>query len=229
MNSVFQVRNNWPMTTTLVFGVAGGSGSGKTTFTRMLQAHLGENFCGLLHQDNYYRDLHEQFDFDGGAVNFDHPNSVEMELLVNHILRLKSGHPIDVPTYDFTTHCRRENKIKFLCRPVIIVDGILLLAHKPLRDLFDFTIFVETQEDLRFQRRLERDVRERGRTREGVHEQFHRHVKPMHDLFVEPSKRFAKKIISGEKSFGPVIEELIYGLNFRAASREPAQSSFGTL
>lgn len=217
------------MTTTLVFGVAGGSGSGKTTFTRMLQAHLGENFCGLLHQDNYYRDLHEQFDFDGGSVNFDHPHSVEMELLVEHILRLKSGQAIDVPIYDFTSHRRQEQKLTFHARPVVIVDGILLLAHPPLRDLFDFTIFVETQEDLRFQRRLERDVRERGRTKDGVREQFHRHVKPMHDLFVEPSKRFAQKVISGEKSFGPVIEDLIYGLNFRAANREPARSSLGIL
>lgn len=217
------------MLSTIVFGVAGGSGSGKTTFTRMLQAHLGEAFCGLLHQDNYYRDQHEQFDHDGGAVNFDHPDSVEFELMVEHVRRLKSGQPVDIPLYDFATHRRKSDTERFPCRPVLVVDGILLLAHKPLRDLFDFTFFIDTQEDLRFQRRLERDIRERSRTREGVREQFHRHVKPMHDLFVEPSKRFAQKIVSGEKSFGPVIEELIYGLNFRAADPAPVQSSIGIL
>jgi len=203
----------------LIIGVAGGSGSGKTTFSRMLQANLGEHFCGLLHQDSYYRDMHEYFDRDGGRVNFDHPDSVEFELLVRHLKDLKAGHDIMVPTYDFATHRRLYEDTLFSCRPVVILDGILLLTQSELRPLLDFSFFIETQEDLRFQRRTQRDVRERGRTAEGVREQFFNHVKPMHDLFVDPSRKFADKIISGEKSFGPVIDEVVFGL--RAAGREP--------
>lgn len=204
-----------PRSSCLVIGVAGGSGSGKTTFSRMLQAHLGDGFCGLLHQDSYYRDLHEFFDHDGGSVNFDHPNSIEFELMVRHLRELKTGQTIEVPIYDFTTHRRSFDSRPFPCRPVVIVDGILLFTQSELRDLLDFSFFIEAQEDLRFGRRLYRDVRERGRTEEGVREQFARHVKPMHDLFVEPSKRFADRVISGEKSFGPVIEEIVYGLGLR--------------
>lgn len=199
----------------LVIGVAGGSGSGKTTFTRMLQVHLGERFCGILHQDNYYRDLHQFFDRDGGAVNFDHPDSIEFELMIRHVRDLKSGQSIEVPRYDFATHRRLYETIHFPFKPVILVDGILLFTQSELRDLFDFSFFIDTDEDLRFSRRLYRDVRERGRTEEGVREQFIRHVKPMHDTFVEPSKRFADRIISGEKSFGPSIESVVYGLGLR--------------
>lgn len=196
----------------LVIGVTGGSGSGKTTFARMLQANLGDQFCGLLHQDSYYRDMHEYFDRDGGRVNFDHPDSVEFELLVRHIKDLKAGFDIEVPIYDFTTHTRQFETKPFPCRPVLILDGILLLTQTELRPLLDFAFFVDTQEDLRFQRRLQRDVRERGRTPEGVREQFFNHVKPMHDLFVDPSRKFADRMISGEKSFGPVIDEIVFGL-----------------
>lgn len=202
----------------LIIGVAGGSGSGKTTFSRMLQANLGDNFCGLLHQDSYYRDMHEYFDRDGGRVNYDHPDSVEFELLVRHLKALKAGEDLQVPIYDFTSHTRLFEAAPFPCRPVIILDGILLLTQSDLRPLLDFAFFIETQEDLRFQRRLQRDVRERGRTPDGVREQFFNHVKPMHDLFVDPSKKFADKVISGEKSFGPVIEEIVFGL--REGQRE---------
>ncbi len=196
----------------LVIGVAGGSGSGKSTFCRMLQANLTESFCGILAQDSYYRDLHEYFDRDGGAVNFDHPNSVEFELLIRHLQDLRQGRDISVPRYEFSSHKRLLESTPFHCRPVVIVDGTLLLTQSEIRPLLDFAFFIDTQEDLRFQRRLARDVRERGRTSDGVREQFLRHVKPMHDLFVNPSQRFADRIISGEKSFGPVIEEIVYGL-----------------
>jgi uridine kinase len=196
----------------LVIGVAGGSGSGKTTFARMLQANLGDAFCGLLHQDSYYRDMHEYFDRDGGRVNFDHPDSIEFELLIKQLKDLRAGHDIDVPIYDFTTHRRLQETHPFHCRPVIILDGILLLTQSDLRALLDFAFFIDTQEDLRFQRRLQRDVRERGRTPDGVKDQFFNHVKPMHDLFVDPSRKFADRVISGEKSFGPEIEEIVYGL-----------------
>ena len=196
----------------MLIGVAGGSGSGKTTFSRMLQANLGDSFCGIVAQDSYYRDLHEQFDHDGGKVNFDHPDSIEFELMIKHLKELKKAKDILVPRYDFTTHRRMLESTLFPARPVVVVDGILVLALKEVRELFDMTFFIETQEDLRFQRRLHRDVRERGRSPEGVREQFYNHVKPMHDLFVEPSAKFATKIISGERSFGPIIDEVVFGL-----------------
>jgi len=196
----------------LVIGVAGGSGSGKTTFARTLQANLGDGFCGMISQDSYYRDMHRYFDRDGGSVNFDHPDSIEFELMVRHLRTLKAGEDIAIPLYEFSSHRRLTDERYFQCRPVIIIDGTLLLTQSELRDLFDFSYFIETQEDLRFRRRLERDVRERGRTAEGVKEQFFNHVKPMHDLFVEPSRKFANRIVSGERSFGPVINEIVFGL-----------------
>lgn len=196
----------------LTIGVSGGSGSGKTTFARMLQANLGDSFCGILAQDSYYRDMHEYFDHDGGRVNFDHPESIEFELMVQHIKELKSGHDVLMPVYDFATHSRKLEPEVFTCKPIVIVDGILLLTQSELRPMFNFSYFIETGEELRYQRRLKRDVKERGRTPEGVHEQFYKQVKPMHDLFVEPSRRFADRVISGEKSFGPVIEEIVFGL-----------------
>lgn len=210
----------------LVIGVTGGSGSGKTTFGRMLQANLGDNFCGALHQDSYYRDMHEYFDRDGGQVNFDHPDSIEFDLLIRHIKDLKEGLDISVPSYDFATHRRLFENTFFPCRPVIIVDGILLLTQSELRPLLDFSFFIEAQEDLRFHRRLQRDVRERGRTPDGVREQFYKQVKPMHDLFVEPSRKFADRIISGEKSFGPAIDEIVFGLRKPVVARAPDAIEF---
>ncbi len=200
----------------LVIGIAGGSGSGKTTFARLLGAHLGEGFCGILRQDSYYLDQSGLFDHDGGRVNYDHPESIEFSLMIEHLNQLKAGHDLKVPQYDFVTHKRLSTHEPFPCRPVIIVDGILILTQPALRDVLDVSIFVDTAEDLRFQRRLYRDTRERGRTAEGVKEQFFSQVKPMHDLFVEPSRDFAQRVISGEKSFGPEIEKLVYGLENRS-------------
>lgn len=196
----------------LLIGVAGGSGSGKTTFARMLQAHLGEHFSATLAQDSYYRDMSEQFDRDGGRVNFDHPDALEFSLLVRHLKALKLGQSIDIPKYDFATHSRAFEVIYFDAKPVVILDGILILTQAEVREVLDFSFFIDAKEDVRFQRRLYRDVRERGRTPEGVRTQLMNHVKPMHDLFVEPSKRFADRVVSGEKSFGPVLEEIVYGI-----------------
>lgn len=201
----------------MIIGVAGGSGSGKSTFARMLQVNLGENFCGILPQDQYYRDLHEYFDRDGGAVNFDHPNAVEFELYIQHLERLRQGLDIELPCYDFISHRRHLDGRPFPCRPLIIAEGTLLLTQSEIRPLLDYVFFIDTGEELRLQRRLTRDVRERGRSAEGVREQFARHVKPMHDLFVDPSRRFADRVISGERSFGPVIEEVIFGLKDKPA------------
>lgn len=181
---------------TFILGVAGGSGSGKTFFAEALAKKLKEK-AFVLYQDNYYIDQSHRFDFDGGSVNFDHPEALDFDLMAKHLKELKEGEDIRIPKYDFATHSRLEETIYQPWKQVVIVDGILILTQPKLLEIFDQTIFVETPEDIRFQRRLNRDVVERGRTPEGVKAQFENQVKPMHDLFVEPSKESASFISSG--------------------------------
>lgn len=202
----------------VIVAIAGGSGSGKTTFARMLQANLKEDFCGWLGQDRYYFDLPEQL---RGKINYDHPSSLEFDLLDRHLTALRQGEDIWVPQYDFANHTRLPDWNLFSVRPIIVLDGILLLSQPELRRHFDFSFFIDTHEEIRFQRRLYRDTRERGRSPESVREQFYSQVKPMHDQFVEPSRQFANRIVSGEKSFGPVIEEIVFGLRPSPAPLAP--------
>jgi uridine kinase len=183
-----------------VVGVAGGSGSGKTYFAKALREQLNKNFhptavCEILYQDSYYIDQSARFDHDGGAVNFDHPSSIDFALLAQHLRDLKQGISISVPIYDFVTHSRKSETVPTSPRPIVLVDGILLFHVPEVRALFDDLVFFDTPENLRFQRRLERDVVERGRSEEGIRQQFQRQVKPMHDQFVEPSKAFANTLI----------------------------------
>ena len=180
-----------------IIGVSGGSGSGKTFFANALAQELGEHRCAVLQQDSYYIDQSHKFDFDGGSVNFDHPNAIDFDLLAEHLHSLKRGLVIHIPIYDFATHSRQEKTLRQQQKEIIIVDGILILSQEKVREHFDISIFVETPERVRFERRLTRDVVERGRTEAGVRAQFEAQVKPMHDLFVEPSKAHACTICSG--------------------------------
>lgn len=193
---------------TKIIAISGGSGSGKTTFARDLKDALGSG-CSILYQDSYYIDQSEKFDKDGGAVNFDHPDALEFSLLAHHLGLLKKGQKIEVPIYDFATHTRKSDTVILNPCPYILVDGILILSQKELHPHFDLSIYVDTCEQVRFERRLRRDVEERGRTPQGVEDQFYAQVAPMHDLFVEPSKNYASRILSGEESFAQRIEELV--------------------
>lgn len=181
---------------TLILGVAGGSGSGKTFFAQALAKKLKDK-AFVLYQDNYYIDQSHRFDYDGGSVNFDHPDALDFDLMAQHLKELKQGEDIRIPKYDFATHSRLRETIYQPWKKVVIVDGILILTQPKLIELFDESIFVETPEEIRFARRLNRDVVERGRTAEGVKAQFENQVKPMHDLFVEPSKEKATYVSSG--------------------------------
>lgn len=199
------------MSACTIIAIAGGSGSGKTTFARELQKELGDHKCGLIYQDSYYFDQSDKFDKDGGAVNFDHPSSIDFELMASHLRYLKQDIDVKIPIYEFSSHSRKVESIHFPCRDVILVDGILLLGQEVLRPLFDRAFYIDCPEDLRFERRLKRDVEERGRTAEGVKAQFNAQVKPMHDEFVEPSRKHASRIVTQE-AFGPSLEALANSL-----------------
>ncbi|MES2768858.1 MAG: uridine kinase [Bdellovibrionota bacterium] len=189
-----------------ILGVAGGSGSGKTYFARDLLDALGDK-AEIIYQDNFYIDNSKKFDFDGGSVNFDHPESIDFDLLGEHIAQLKEGKAVDIPIYDFATHSRRPNKLHIRPRPIIIVDGILIFHAEQVRKHFDDMVFFDTPEELRFERRLERDVKERGRKPEGVKNQFLKQVKPMHDQFVEPSKKYATTIVKEISEYEYILSD----------------------
>lgn len=184
------------MTEVTIIAITGGSGSGKTTFARDLLCELGDDSCGLMYQDSYYIDQSSKFDCDGGAVNFDHPDALDFKLMADHFKRLKLGEDVDIPIYDFATHSRSKEVREFKNKKIILVDGILILSQELLRPFFDWAIFIDCPEYLRYERRLSRDVLERGRTAEGVKAQFDAQVKPMHDLYVEPSRKFASRVVN---------------------------------
>lgn len=192
----------------ITIGVAGGSGSGKTTFAKSLTARLGHERVLVLAQDSYYIDRSKEFDHDGGRVNFDHPDSIDWSLLEEHLRDLAAGRAIEVPIYDFATHQRQKTTLHVKARPYLVLDGILIFVHEKIRNRLQHKIFIEAAENIRFERRLNRDVVERGRTPEGVRAQFFNQVKPMHDQFVEPSRQYADIVISGEKNFAPAVESL---------------------
>ena len=179
----------------LVIGIAGGSGSGKTTVAQAILQRVGPDRISFLQHDAYYKDLSGLPLAQRIEVNFDHPNSLDSELLTQHIRDLRDGRPIEVPVYDFSHHSRTTKTFTVQARGVILIEGILIFAEPALRDLFDVKIYVDTDSDLRFIRRLQRDITERGRTTESVIKQYLNTVRPMHLEFVEPSKRYADVII----------------------------------
>jgi uridine kinase len=180
---------------TLTVGISGGTGSGKTTITNRLIEALSEESVLILQQDHYYKDLPHLPLEERAKQNFDHPESLDTPLLVSHVRTLREGSAIERPVYDFTQHRRVPATVHLEPRPALIVEGILIFENPALRNLLDIKIFVDTDADLRFIRRMRRDVRERGRTVESVIDQYMRTVRPMHMEFIEPSKRYADVII----------------------------------
>ena len=178
----------------LVIGIAGGTGSGKTTLMSNLIQEFSEDVTILSH-DNYYK-RHDELTYEQRCLlNYDEPAALETDLMAQHLQQLRQGHAIDCPVYDFTRHNRSDDTIHLVPRKVIIVEGILIFENKELRDLMDIRIFVDTDSDVRLCRRIVRDVRERGRTLESVVTQYLDTVKPMHEMYVEPSKKYANIIV----------------------------------
>jgi uridine kinase len=179
----------------VIIGVAGGTGSGKTTVSQAIRDAVGEERIAYIMHDSYYREVKHLPPEARAQLNFDHPNSLDSTLLVEHLRLLLDSIAIEVPIYDFTTDSRTGETITVYPHPVILVEGILIFAEPELRPLFDVKIFVDTEDDIRFIRRLLRDISERGRDLQSVVDQWLATVKPMHDEFVEPSKRWADIII----------------------------------
>jgi len=183
------------VTKNLTVGISGGTGSGKTTITNRLISALSEQCVVLVQQDHYYKDLsHLPFE-ERTKVNFDHPDSIETPLMIKQLTALREGRAVERPVYNFTEHRRVAKTVRVEPRPAILLEGILIFENADVRKLLDIKIFVDTDADIRFIRRLRRDVRERGRTVESVVEQYLSTVRPMHNEFIEPSKRYADIII----------------------------------
>ena len=179
----------------LVIGVAGGSGSGKTTVVRRIVESIGDGQVVVLEHDRYYRDRNDLRLEERAALNYDHPDSLETDLLVQHVEALRDGRGVEVPRYDFARYVRHASAEAIEPRRAIIVEGILIYTDAALRRLMDVKVFVDTDDDTRFIRRLQRDIAERGRTVQSVIDQYLSTVKPMHLEFVEPSKRYADIIV----------------------------------
>lgn len=196
------------LTPPLIIGIGGGSGSGKTTVSDEILQRVGTRHIAVLPHDAYYKDLTSLPPEQRAQVNFDHPYSLDTPLLIEHLEKLKRWEPIELPVYDFITHSRTDQKIPIEPQPIILVEGILIFAEPQLRPLFNVKIFVDTDPDIRFIRRLQRDISERGRTAESVIQQYLSTVRPMHLEFVEPSKRYADVIVP-EGGFNTVALDMI--------------------
>ena len=199
----------------LVIGIAGGTGSGKTTLMNNLISQFADVVTILSH-DNYYK-RHDELTYEQRCLlNYDEPDALETDLMARHLDQLRQGQPIDCPVYDFTLHNRSDKTIRIVPKKVIIVEGILIFENKELRDLMDIRIFVDTDADVRLCRRIKRDVTKRGRTLESVLNQYLQTVKPMHERYVEPSKKYADLVVP-EGGQNLVALDMIEG-------REPTRS-----
>lgn len=207
--------------TPLIIGIAGGSGSGKTTVAQKVRGQLPAGEAIILEHDAYYRDRPDLTYEERCQLNFDHPDSLESELLVEHLQQLRRGEPVEVPIYDFKTHRRADERRRLEPTRVIIVEGILVFAEESLRKELDVRVYVDTDADIRAFRRIRRDIEQRGRTFESVREQYYKTVRPMHLQFVEPSKRYAHVIIP-EGGQNQVGIDLVTAL---LAARGPSGSS----
>ncbi len=180
---------------TMIIGICGGTGSGKTTVANRILQSVSASEVVFIQQDLYYRNLKDlPLDY-RNAANFDHPDAIDNELLANHLKKLRAGESVELPIYDFRTHSRLPDTTPIEAKPIVIVEGILVFAEARLREQMDIKVFVDTPDDIRFIRRLRRDIAERGRTLDSVIEQYMATVRPMHMQFIEPSKRFADVII----------------------------------
>ena len=194
----------WPTAGPLVIGIGGGSGSGKTTIAESIVEAIGHDDVTLIQHDAYYRDqTHLQVE-ERAKVNYDHPDSMESDLLVAHLRDLVAGKAIERPVYDFTIHSRAPETVRVEPKQAIIVEGILVLYESSLREVMDLKVYVDTDADLRIARRWERDIKDRGRTFDSVRDQYLTTVRPMHLQFVEPSKRYADIVIPEGYNLGAV-------------------------
>jgi uridine kinase len=192
----------------MIIGICGGTGSGKTTIARAIVDSVGARNVILIEQDSYYKNLADMPLDERHQANFDHPEAIDGDMLVDHIKSLKHGESIEMPLYDMVTHTRRDETEMFVPKPVVIVEGILIFAEPRILDLLDVRVFVDTPDDVRLMRRLRRDIIERGRTFERTLEQYERTIRPMHFEFVEPSKRHADIIIPEGSNTGVTVEFL---------------------
>ncbi len=200
----FARHERWPTTRPLIIGLGGGSGSGKTTIARSIVEAIGPDSVSLIQHDAYYRDQTDLPMEERVKVNYDHPESFETSLLVRHLQELRGGRAVERPIYDFTVYNRLPQTARVEPKPVVIVEGILVIYEPELRALMDLKIYVDTDPDLRVLRRLERDLKERGRSFDSVHDQYLATVRPMHLQFVEPSKRYADMVIPEGYNTGAV-------------------------
>ena len=199
-----------PLQAQILVGIAGGTGSGKTTLADQIVNYFGDDAI-LLQQDSYYKDLSPLPFEERKTVNFDHPDSLDFSLLRDHLISLKNNRSIKKPTYDFVTHTRTEEYEVISPRKIVVVEGILLLADAKIRELFDLKVYIDTDDDIRILRRLERDINERGRHFESVKTQYITTVKPMHKKYVEPSKDYADIVVYGINENLSIVTKLISG------------------
>ena len=209
----------------MIIGISGGTGSGKTTVAQKLMSALGESAAVCLQQDCYYRDLNAMPLDDRRQVNFDHPDSIDGELLLRHLEDLRAGRSVERPVYDFDTHSRRASTVHVEPLPVILVEGILIFHEERMRKSMDLKIFVDCDADIRFTRRLKRDMEERGRSVESVIEQYLSTVRPMHLQFVVPTIRYADIIVPGGEFNEAAIDLITARLREVAAARMAASES----